>query len=470
MLSANRFTPELPPPVCHQASREVLYLESTLAQLSQYEFSVDMACLGRDVAQQFEAHPHLPGVIVQQHGQFVGMISRQRLLEYLLRPHGVDLFLSQPLTVLYSYARTTSLILPQQTSIVLAAQQAFRRSPEHQAEPIVVQVDADHFRVLDVHELQIAYWQIRGIETQVRYERTQAMMIQSEKMAGLGRLVDGVAHEILDPVGFIWGNLAHISTYTAQVLELLAAYEAHVVQPPAAIAQLQQEIELDYVRHDLPRAIESVRAGADRLKRLASSLQNFCHIDDVYPKPANLHECLDSIVLLLKERLTGEIEIVRHYGQLPPVQCYIGQLSQVFMNILTNAIDVLLNQAVYEKWTRDYRDRVQADGMDATTNKPQITITTRVRSLTLNAPPVSRWVSICITNNGPSLSEAERQRILDSFTVERRAEKETSLAVSYQIITAKHGGKFNLRSPAIFMPSEESVGMGTEFEILLPLL
>jgi signal transduction histidine kinase len=498
-MSSNRSSKKLPTPSLFEAGHPILSLESTLEELSLYQFQVESSHVATEVAQVFEQHPLLPGVILTKKKRFLGMISRQRLLEYLLRPQGMELFLSNPLDVLYSYAQIRNLILPQTTPIMTAAQQALRRSPEQQGEPIVVQVDEQTYCLLSVHELNIAYWQIRGIETQVRYERSQVQMIQTEKMASLGRLVDGVAHEILDPVGFIWGNLAHVSTYTEQLLELVAAYETHFPEVPTAIAQLKEDIELDYLQADLPCTIESIRSGAERLKKLVSSLQNFCHIDEVYPKPADLHDCLDSILLLLKSRLSGDIQIVKNYGHLPPVLCYAGQLSQVFMNILTNAIDALINQATYRERAEEFASRQLMGAHAAAIAKPQITITTEIRSSNIASETLKtggtsakysivpdesitapRWISIRIADNGPGLSAEQRSKITESFSVEKRAAKETSLSVSYQIITAKHGGKLYMRSPCCFIDnlssqltannSNSPQGIGTEFEILLPLI
>ncbi|BAU44373.1 sensor histidine kinase [Leptolyngbya sp. O-77] len=489
-------------PRLRETNIQVLSSESTLEELPLHDFQADYEQTGLQVAAVFEQHPALPGVVLWDAARFVGMLSRQRLLEYLLRPHGTELFLSRPLKVLHSYACQPPLVLPGHTPILAAAQQVLRRSPDQFNEPIVVQADGAYY-LLSPHELNRAHWQIRGIETQVRYERTQVQLIQSEKMAGLGRLVDGVAHEILDPVGFIWGNLSHVSSYAADLLDLVAAYEASLPSVPPAVQQLQHAIELEYVKRDLPQAIASIRAGAERLKNLATSLQNFCHVDEVYPKPANLHECLDSIVLLLKSRLTGEIDIVCEYGHLPPVPCFIGQLSQVFMNILINAVEALLDSATYQSWVEGMGDR-PTHAAAGSLRKPQIVITTAIQGLsdpspsggtsanpsgaiapadsepfktttkTAQFPPGStarnerRWVSVRITDNGPGLSPETQQRILESFTVERRAAKETSLSVSYQIVTAKHGGQFRLKSPALF-PTDAPAGIGTEFEILLPL-
>lgn len=461
----------MPRPRVSEVNQHELGLESKLTDLRLHDFAVDSNFTGQDVIQVLERYPMLPGILLYEQGQYLGMISRQRLLEFLIRPQGSELFIPQPLSVLYRYAYINNLVLSADTPILVAAQLALRRSLHQQNEPIVVtgteptESHSTH-RLLNVHELNIAYWQIRGVETQVRYERSQMQMIQTEKMANLGRLVDGVAHEILDPVGFIWGNLVHLSAYVSQILELLSAYEQHFPNVPETIANLRHDIELDYLRQDIPQTFASIRSGADRLKKLATSLQNFCHIDDVYPKPADLHEGLDSIILLLKSRISGEIEIIRNYGHLPPINCYSGQLNQVFMNILSNATNALINQAIRRELIEELNSEIYSP--NPSLQKPCITITTNIRSLPgeVNGHQPLRWVSIRITDNGPGLSSEQQQQILESFSVEKRADKETSLAMSYQIITAKHGGKFVVKSP---VHGSEPEGFGTEFEILLPL-
>ena len=459
VLVVNTFNSKLLGPSLSEGRNRDLSLESSLGDLPLYHFQVQSSCLGAVIAEIFEKHPLLPGAVLVEAGEFAGMISRRRLLEYLLKPQGPELFLNLPLKILHSYARVEMLVLSESTTILAAAPQALRRSPELQSEPIVVQIDSESYRLLDSDALNIAYWQIRGIETQVRYEKAQAQMIQSEKMASLGRLVNGVAHEILDPVGFIWGNLTYVSEYSKNLMELLSVYDAHCTDPPPEIAQLKEEIDFDFLQNDFLRTVASIKAGAERLSKLASSLQNFCHIDDIYPKPADLHANIDSILLLLKSRLTGEIEVVKNYGYLPPVPCYAGQLNQVFMNILTNSIDSLINKAVGQGLAKE----LKGAGFKDFDRAPRIEISTRVCCL---EPPIDadkahvRWVSIRIADNGPGMSAVKYKKILDSFSTEKRALKETSLAVSYQIVTGKHGGAFKMRS---------ELGIGTEFEILLPL-
>jgi signal transduction histidine kinase len=470
------------PPIWLEGSTQALRLESTLQELPLYRFTIELDCLGSDLAQIFEQHPVLVGAVLTDKGAYVGMVSRQQLLEYLLRPQGLELFLSRPLRVLYSYARREPLRLSSHTPILVAAQQVLRRQPEFLAEPIVVQTGTHLHAVLDVHALNIAYWQIRGIETQVRYERTQSQMIQSDKMANLGRLVDGVAHEILDPVSFIWGNLSHVTAYSESLLKLLEAYKAALPQPNSDLVALSQRLEAEYLLEDLPKAIASIRTGADRLSKLATSLQNFCHIDEVYPKPADLHELLDSIVLLLKSRLSSEIQVVRNYGQLPPVLCFAGQLNQVFMNVLSNAVDSLIDQAVSQQFDLDFNPGKHEQIVESKPSPPTIVLTTQIRACP-DPTSETRWVSICIADNGSRLSQVAQKQLLESLTIKRRAMKETSLAVSYQIVTAKHGGKFEIRSRPL---AQEAAGLedqspalltqyldveiGTEFEILLPIV
>jgi signal transduction histidine kinase len=435
-------------PVLIPGNVQTIQLESLLKDLPLYDFAAEMDILGTEVAQIFEQYSLLPGVILTEQGRFISLMPRHRFLEYLLRPYGIELFLDKPLRVLYSYDRTTPLILNGDTPILSAAQQALRRPFERLGDPIVVRLDNDQYRILDPHELNIAYWQLRGIETQVRIERLQLQMLHSEKMASLGRLVDGVSHEILDPVSFIWGNLSHIAEYSRSLLEIINSYEKCIVEVPQKVTDLKEAIEFDYIREDLPKTLDSIRTGAERLSRLANSLQNFCHIDEVYPRPANLHECLDSVLLLLKSRLSRDIQVVKHYGHLPPVPCFISQLSQVFMNILNCLIDTLLNQAV---------DR-QQDLHLALCEPPKIMISTEVCSIDGSG---QRWVSIQIADNAPKMSPETQRQLMQTFSTELA--KETSLATSYRIVTARHSGKFRVYSDISPEPR------CTVFEILLPL-
>ena len=478
----------LPSPILVSSPKnQDLSLGSTVGDLPLYNFAVETSHRGQDIATIFEQYSLLPGVILVEDGKFIGMISRRRFLEYLLRPQGLKLFLQQPLRVLYSYAQIKNLIVPDSTTILTTTQLALRRSPELLGEPIVIQISPtlledsgtsaapnsrDTYYLLDLQELYVADWQIRGIEAQVRYEQNQSQMIQIEKMASLGRLVDGVAHEILDPVNFIWGNLNYVHLYTEQLLELIKTYDKSVINSPpevdnstiiTEITDLKDSIEFDFLQADLPRTISSIKTGAERLKKLVTSLQNFCHLDDVYPKPADLHQCLDSILILLKSRLQKDIEIITNYGYLPPVTCFVGQLNQVFINILGNAVDVLLNNNL---------DRYSPEPQLVRIKSPAITITTNIYAGKQIQAEISdsRWVSICIAHNGLALSPLGKQKLLDSFSGDRRFLKETSWALTYWIVTAKHGGRLELRSPMTEISRDSETPLGTELEIILPLV
>jgi signal transduction histidine kinase len=455
-------------PIVSEGNNSDFGLESTLQELPLYTFQVETTSLtGSDLAEIFEKYPQLPGVILLESGRYVGMISRRQFLEFLIRPLGKEMFFDCHLSIIRSYLSMGVLLLPSTTTILMAMQQSLRRSScgnvqttsGFLAEPIVVYTAPNIYSLLDVQELNIAAWQIRGIETQLRYERTQSEMIQNDKMASLGRLVDGVAHEILDPVNFIWGNLTHFGNYSQGLLSLVAAYDAEFPHPSQEIVNFKQDIEFEFLEEDLKKSLASISAGAERLKKLVTSLQNFCHIDTVYPKPADLHSCIDSVVLLINSRIKGEIDIVKNYGHLPPVYCFLGQMNQVFMNVFSLAIDTLLNEAVQYKYNNE------------TVEKPRVEVITDVisRQNLLSPSTDSRWVSIRIIDNGKKMSPELQQKMIESFTVEKYNDKETSLSVSYKIITTRHGGEFNLRCYRD-SPTDSYTGRGNELEILLPLV
>ncbi len=462
---------EISLPLFLEGSDNFLGLESTLVELPLFEFQIEAEYTGWELGAIFDKYPLLPGVVLLEKSNYVGMISRRRFLDFLIRPFGQELFFKEALSVLYSYARTEVLTLSENTQILTAMQLAMRRNSEHLSEPIVVKTSTNNYRLLDIQQLHRVSWQIRGIETQVRYERSQAQIIQNDKMANLGRLVDGVAHEILDPVNFIWGNLTHLANYSQDLLKLAAIYKEEFQNDSDDIIEFKQEIDFDFLEEDLAKTLQSIKGGAERLKKLVTGLQNFCHIDEIYPRPADLHACINSLILLINSRLNGEIEIVSHYGNLPPVSCFIGQLNQVFLNILSLAVNTLLNEGVRQKFNSDI---INNDVMKPVV-KPRITITTEIvskkkalcishvdhHSEYFDKVVESRWVAIRISDNGPGMTSEEKQRIIDSFSVEKRADKETSLAISYQIVTARHGGIFNFNS---------LLDVGTEFEILLPLV
>jgi len=431
--------------VLSQSETPSLSLESTLQELSLSDFQVEASHPGKEVAQTFQANPLLPGVILTEQSQFAGMISRRRFLEQMSRPYGLELFLKRPLHSLYRFAGAEVLRLSGDTQIVEAARLALQRPAEALYEPIVVELEAGIYRLLDVHQLLIAQSQIQALTTQLLNEQTQAQLIQTEKMATLGQMVASVAHEIKNPVGCITSNFEFLFSYCHQLIEVLSAYEDEVSEISSNLKELKEKSDLDFILEDLPKILKSMEAGSDRLTKIVGGLQYFSHMDEARRRPADIHECIDSTLIILNNRIKSDIELIKNYGYLPPVNCYSGQLSQVFMNIISNGIDALIEhrkeQAVNSnKW------------------KPQITITT-----ILLRESDTEWVSILIADNGPGIPATIKERIFEMFFTTKAVGKGTGLglAISNQIVTQKHGGKLSVHSQA---------GIGTEFEILLPVV
>ena len=275
---------------------------------------------------------------------------------------------------------------------------------------------------------------------------THSQLVQSEKLSSLGLLIAGVAHEINNPVSFIHGNLAHLKNYTQDLFHLVELYQQHYPNPVAEIQQETEENELDFLAEDLPRILSSMSVGVDRICQIVQSLRNFSRHDDSQMKPVNLHEGIDSTLLILNHRLKGNgemppIQIVKEYGNLPPVECFAGPINQVFMNILSNAIDAL----------DDGNNRQTFQEMRE--NPSQIRICTEV---------AGNFVEIKIADNGPGITEEVKQRIFDTFFTTKPIGKGTGmgLSISYQIIVEKHQGE-------LYCTSE--LGKGTEFTIKIAI-
>jgi two-component system, NtrC family, sensor kinase len=427
-----------------QLSTTALSLKSTLKDLVLWEVSIDADQSAGEVKKIFEDFPLLPGVILFERERFLGMLSRRRFLEYMSRPYGIDLFSKRSLHVLYQFTRSQALVLSGDTAIATATQQALQRETEDLNEPLVVQLAPQVYRILDFYQLLIAQAQVHELATQQLHEHTQSQLIQAEKMASLGQMVAGVAHEILNPVNFIWGNVNYLSNYGQDLLHLLSVYESEVPNASPKIEAVKEEIDLEFLRKDFPQVLASMKLGAERLKKIIGALRNFSHMDDVHRKPTDLHETIDNTLLILSNRTKQGIGIVQNYGNLPAVKCFSGQLSQVFMNLISNAIDALAEVSPNSK---------PADW------QPQIEITTEVLTRDGNH---NQWVVVRITDNGPGIPLEIQSRIFETFFTTKAVGKGTGLglAISHQIVVDKHKGQLNLKS---------TPEVGTEFEVLLPI-
>jgi signal transduction histidine kinase len=264
-------------------------------------------------------------------------------------------------------------------------------------------------------------------------------LVQQEKMSSLGQLVAGIAHEINNPVNFIYGNLNYVNNYAKDLLECINLYQQEYPNPTAKIQEQQHEIDLEFLENDLPKLLESMEVGTTRIREIVISLRNFSRLDESDKKRVNIHQGIESTLSVLENRLSlldarAMIEIRRNYGEIPLVECYAGQLNQVFLNIISNAIDALQESEKELKY---------------------IEIETSIQN--------ERWASIKITDNGIGINKETQHHIFDPFFTTKPVGKGTGLGLStsYKIVVDRHQGK--LKCNSIF-------GQRTEFIIEIPII
>lgn len=432
-----------------------LTLESTLQELTLYECRVESSEMVLEVVQLLDQQPELPGIIVTEQGSTIGLLSRRRFLTKMSRPYALELYLKRSLHSFCSSIDTHFLAFSGSDRIVDAAQQSVQRSLDYLYDPVVVQLSETDHRLLDVHQLLIAQSSIHELAQQVIREQARNQIIQAEKMVSLGRVVANVAHEILNPVNFISGNLGYLKSYVENLLKLLELYEFDLPNPSSSVLQARDEISIDFVRSDIGKILESLKVGAVRLKGIAESLRKFSRMDDGQLQNTDVHQCIDHALLILNSRTKNTVEIEKDYGDLVTIDCYPNQLSQVFMNILSNAVDALLERLNERTMVSAsaISGRHEGSGRSSESWHPVISIRTRMDG---------DYVAIAISDNGTGIPANIQQQIFEEFFTTKPEGQGTGLglAISHQIVTERHHGQLSLKS---------EVGAGTEFEILLPI-
>ncbi|MEB3283640.1 MAG: ATP-binding protein [Lyngbya sp.] len=287
----------------------------------------------------------------------------------------------------------------------------------------------DEVGVLAISINQLIEW----VEQYTReLHETQAQLIQTEKMSSLGQMVAGIAHEINNPISFIHGNLNHLESYAEELLTIVAVFRENCSQIPPEMVRRIEESDLDFISEDFHKILQSMQMGTDRICEIVLSLRNFSRLDEAQVKACDLHEGLESTLLLLNHRLDSKIDVIKNYGKIPAVDCHPAQINQVFMNIISNAIDALLEQE---------NQSIQ-----------KITITTETQD---------EQVNIRIKDNAGGIPPELLGKLFDPFFTTKPVGKGTGLglAISYKIIE-KHQGSIQVNS---------CQGEGTEFIITLPI-
>ncbi|WP_017653522.1 sensor histidine kinase [Fortiea contorta] len=421
---------------------EKLHVESNLQELPLWKLKFDIGESVSGLRAIFQSQPLLPGVLlVEQGDELVTMISRRQFFENIAVNFESEKFSDRSLEVVFQNLSSDILILPSETLILAAAQQALARQPESLSEPIVVSINSKKYGIVDMQQLLIAQSKIYQLKHKIIREEKLQELLQTEKLAILGRMVASITHEIRNPVNCIGGNLPFLSNYFQDLMRLLNAYETEYRHSSPVIAQIRSKIDLDFIYTDLSQILNTLNVSSESLREIITSLYEFTAKAEKQRQPTNIHTCIDNTLLILQHRMNNDIEVIRNYSDLPLIICYAGQISQVLINLLNNALDALYEKI---KRTKDWQ--------------PQIEIHTEIIQ-----QEIQQYISIRIADNGVGIPIEIQKQIFEDFFTTKPVGKGTGLglAISYEIVTHKHGGQLQVTSQP---------NIGTEFRILLPLV
>jgi signal transduction histidine kinase len=435
-----------------------LKLGSTLKELSVWKFYLELDSPGDRLVKLFEEEPLMPGVILKENQNYGGMISRRQFFEYMSRPFSLELFTERPIVNLYNFLKPEIFVLSEDTTILEATQQALQRSPQQVYEPILIKAKSGKHGILDVQQLFVAASQIHVMtlnqlqQAQERIKISEAgwqqlqqnyiQLVQNERMVALEPFVNGVAEEIQTPINFIAGNLVQATRYIQELFQLIKLYQKNYPSPEAEIQVAINQIKLTHLFEDFPKRLAGMKISSKRIQQLARSLDSFSNLDESAKKRVDIHEGIESVLLILQNRLklssNRNITIIKEYGKLPLVECYPGKLNLVFMCIFNYAIDAL-------EMSKNDKNTI---------GKPNIRISTEILQ--------RDRVIIRIQDNGFAMTEVAQQRILAPLFNGESIGKTTELglSISHQIIVNKHGGQFQCIS---------APGVVREFTITIPV-
>jgi len=404
-----------------------IYANTSMLALLGYTLD-DITAMDSSLMPQL-IHPEDLPKIVTHHASFSGIEDGEtREIEYRVRAADGQLLWLQSRDTIFSRNADG------QVKVIIGVSQDI--TTRKQAEEALRQSEARERE--KARDLESALLELRSTQTQ---------LIQTEKMSSLGQLVAGIAHEINNPVNFIYANIDYLNQYTKQLLDLVTLYEHEYPEPNSKIVDRIQEIDLDFMAEDLRKLVGSMQVGTDRIRQIVLSLRNFSRLDESAMKPVDIHAGIESTLLILQHRLKSrdsrsEIEVIKEFGKLPLVECYASQLNQVFMNIIANGIDAIEER--YQKLSVPQSE----------TNPGRIAICTGVTS--------QNTVRVEISDNGTGIPEGIVDRIFNPFFTTKAVGKGTGLGMSiaHSIVVEKHKGKIDCIS---------SIGCGTTFKIEIPI-